>query len=230
MAAKTLLTNQCISCHGQVGLGGLSRITDTNQLIMGGFVIPGNPAGSSLFRVLQSGRMPPSGPLSAQNQKLISDWITLLGGGSLDDADPVQVYMEFNMTPAKEPLLFQIRLGKTASALNVMESHSSLATLRNNRLALGDYDYANGVAAKTTWESSDMKRWLESVQPACSGTRPTNPWPNAANALFVRAYGRGLSADDTVILNDIDRLNLPGEEKYEILCLVLLSSMEFVTK
>jgi hypothetical protein len=33
-----------------------------------------------------------------------------------------------------------------------------------------------------------------------------------------------------MIMNDLDRLSIPGEEKYEILCMVLLSSMEFVAK
>ena len=230
LAAKTVLANQCTSCHGAVGLGGLSNIMDTNLLISGGFLIPGNPTDSKLYQVLQAERMPPSGPMAAQNQKIISDWITLLGGGSLDGQDPVQVYLEFNMTPSIEPLLFQVRLGKVANTLNVAESNSALGSLRNNRLLLGDYDFANSVSPRTTWESSDMGRWLENIQPACSGTRPTNPWPSAANTLFTRAYGRAMSADDTVIMNDIDRMNIPGDEKYEILCMVLLSSMEFVAR
>jgi mono/diheme cytochrome c family protein len=229
-AAKTLLANQCISCHGAVGLGGLSNILDTNSLISGGFVIPGNPAGSSLYQVMQAGRMPPAGPLAAQSQRIIADWITLLGGGSLDSQDPVQVYMEFNMTPSLEPLLFQVRLGKVANSLNVAEIHTALGPLRNNRFLLGDYDFANAVSPRTTWESSDMGRWLENIQPACSGTRPSNPWPAAATNLFTRAYGRAMSPADTMIMNDLDRLSIPGEEKYEILCMVLLSSMEFVAK
>lgn len=229
-AAKTILANQCSSCHGAVGLGGLSNIMDTNLLITGGFVVPGNPTGSSLFQAIQSGRMPASAPLTAQNQKIISDWIILLGGGSLDSQDPVQVYMEFNMTPSIEPLLFQIRLGKVASSLNVAENSAALSSLRTNRFVLGDYDFANSVSPRTTWESSDMGRWLDNIQPACSGARPTNPWPAAASTLFTRAYGRAMSAADTAVMNDIDRLSVPAEEKYEILCMVLLSSMEFIAK
>lgn len=229
-AAKTLLANNCVSCHGSAGLGGLSNIMDTNALITGGFVIPGNPKGSKLLQAIESGRMPPSQPMIVQSQQIISDWITLLGGGSLSDRDPAQVYMDFNMTPSFEPLLFQVRLGKVAHSLNIAENDTALSSLRTNRFVLGDYDFANAVSPRTTWESSDMGRWLENIQPACTGTRPTNPWPTAANTLFARAYGRAMSSADTMIVNDIDRMAIPGEEKYEILCLVLLTSMEFIAR
>ncbi len=211
------------------GLGGLTNIIDTNHLISTGFIIPGDTS-SRLLSSIESGRMPPSGAMSAIDQKIISDWIIILGGGNADGSSPVSVDLEMDITPSLDPLFFQVRLGKVASSLNVPESHTSLNTLQTNRFMLGDYNFAQAIAPNSNWESSDMVRWLENLQPACVGTRPTTPWPEGGTNLMTRTYGRTISSADSMILNEIDNLNITSNEKYEILCLVLLSSLEFVTK
>jgi mono/diheme cytochrome c family protein len=75
--AVSILSTNCASCHGSSsGSGGVSNITDVQSLLNTGLVIPGNPAGSQLYAAVQSGRMPPGGPLPASQVTALRDWIS----------------------------------------------------------------------------------------------------------------------------------------------------------
>ena len=73
-----VLTPKCVGCHG--GKAGLFVLTHSSIRT---FVIPGNPAGSLLFQVVNSNQMPPHGPpLTASEKQEISDWIA---GGAMNN-------------------------------------------------------------------------------------------------------------------------------------------------
>ena len=61
--AQAILKTHCYRCHGQDGAieGGMNYGTDLNKLISRKKVIPGDPAGSRLFKRMEEGTMPPPG-------------------------------------------------------------------------------------------------------------------------------------------------------------------------
>jgi uncharacterized membrane protein len=73
--AITILQNKCFLCHGTVTSGGLSQINDPAALIAGGWVVPGNAAGSKIYTSIVSGKMPPGGLLNSADIAIIADWI-----------------------------------------------------------------------------------------------------------------------------------------------------------
>lgn len=63
----------CLRCHGASAAGGYSVETREKALTM---VVPGDSANSILCQILQSGDMPPRGPMpSADVIELACDWI-----------------------------------------------------------------------------------------------------------------------------------------------------------
>ena len=78
---------RCIRCHGTSRQNGGLRLDSYAALMAGGtdglVVAPGDAAGSVLVRLITEGEMPKnSSPLSAEQIKLISDWIN---AGALDN-------------------------------------------------------------------------------------------------------------------------------------------------
>lgn len=57
---QTILQAQCISCHGTSGMGGVSNITNLQDLVASGVIVPGNAANSLLYMGVASGGMPPT--------------------------------------------------------------------------------------------------------------------------------------------------------------------------
>lgn len=79
---QPILQSNCASCHGSAnGAGGVSNITEINQLVSSGLVIPGDPNNSRLYQVVESGVMPPTDPLPSGAVQTLYNWI--LNGFSL---------------------------------------------------------------------------------------------------------------------------------------------------
>jgi formylglycine-generating enzyme required for sulfatase activity len=66
----------CVSCH-HAGSANHTRVelSSRKELVDRGMLVPGNPARSPLFTVVQSGSMPPAGKLPAEQVGLIRNWI-----------------------------------------------------------------------------------------------------------------------------------------------------------
>ena len=74
--------NTCVVCHGGAGISfkGVSLVsyqTLTDTSAHGPLFVPGKPEESVLVNVLRGKgmQMPPTGPLSAEQIKLIEEWI-----------------------------------------------------------------------------------------------------------------------------------------------------------
>ncbi len=79
--AQTILKTHCYRCHGQDGAieGGMNYGTDLAKLVARKKVIPGDPAGSRLFKRIEEGTMPPQGEKSRPSTEEIDSikrWIT----------------------------------------------------------------------------------------------------------------------------------------------------------
>lgn len=68
---NNILKPKCVNCHGSAGGYSFANYTATLKA-----VVAKNPGASPLYTSTNSGKMPTSGKLSAQEIKAISDWIT----------------------------------------------------------------------------------------------------------------------------------------------------------
>lgn len=75
VGAYAVMKEKCFSCHREFN-------TTQKGLISLGFVVPGNPLTSSMYNRLQGSEgagtknMPQTGSLTAEDRKIIKDWIS----------------------------------------------------------------------------------------------------------------------------------------------------------
>ena len=92
-------------------------------------------------------------------------------------------------------LAFSIRLDRIAATTGLPLTDPAYATLRENRLLLGDHDYANAKPPQESWSAARLVTWVESVRPVCQSPAVLarfSPMPAKLPALIpggVRAGG-----------------------------------------
>lgn len=91
-SAASIFKKDCVRCHGKdsAGEGGFQSIDDVNELIAKGYVVPGNPDDSPLFKKISTGAMPPAGETprpTATDKEVIKKWIETLQTDTPDDPD-----------------------------------------------------------------------------------------------------------------------------------------------
>jgi hypothetical protein len=105
--------------------------------------------------------------------------------------------------------------------------------LKANRLGLGDYDYASGVKPDRMWSPARISLWAKSLRSVCDSEAMHTLYPDLATdpaqvvALASAAWGRPVAQEELSF--DAPALaGLPQVDRYQALCLSLLSSTEFV--
>jgi hypothetical protein len=131
-------------------------------------------------------------------------------------------------------LAFSIRLDRIAAATGLPLTDPAYATLRENRLLLGDHDYANAKPPQESWSAARLVTWVESVRPICQTPAVLakfSPLPAKLPSLIEAAYGRAALAEETAALGEASSgLTLPPAKLVETTCLSVLSSLEFVAQ
>lgn len=133
-----------------------------------------------------------------------------------------------------ELLPFDVRLNRVASVVGVEPSDPLFDDLRQNRIALGDYDHASGVLPDSSWTASRISLWTRLMRPICASPQMTARYPNLPDDLdeLIRvAYGRepevGEVEDVAAILFDTA---LEPTAEHETICLAVLGSTELQFK
>lgn len=226
--ALQVLGTNCKACHVDQSLGGVSDILNVNHLIDSGLIIVGDPSQSPLMQAVDTNSMPPASALSAADKLSLKNWILSLGGLGPDER-PLDLKFAFSIDT--DPLDFRTRLAKVSRVPSSINS-ATLDGLKQNSLTLGDYDFANGVIPRYSWETTDMVTWLKQVSPVCasSDAKVNYPWPSGIASFLMTSVGRITNSADTDVINQIESLSAPSEEKFEVFCLTVLTSLEFVGK
>ena len=156
---------------------------------------------------------------------------TLSSSQSSSLAAPLSAATSFSLVRKSVQLLpFKIRVTKMQNLLGSTDA-ALYAGLQSRRFELGDFDYAQSVAPDLTWTEARIQLWIESIQPLCSSGqfRARFPYPASANAFIKAAYGRETNATDDTLLAEIAKLSdIDQNQKGEMLCTVVLSSLEFL--
>lgn len=227
--ALEILRSNCKTCHVDSALGGVTNILSVDHLVNAKLIVVGKPDDSKLFVAVNNNRMPQGGSLSAADKDALRVWILQLGNQA---ANTTPIDLKFDVKVPVEPISFRARLGKL-SVLAQSPDDASLAKLKSDRLFLGDYDFANAILPKVSWEATDMKAWIEAVDPVCSSgaMRARYPWPSGASAFLQATIGRGPDALDNAIIQEISAsAAIPAGEKFDVFCMSVISSKEYTAK
>ncbi len=88
-----VLASKCLECHSGAGPEGGLDLTQHNRMLRGGesgpAVVPGKPDESLLWQRIRDDEMPPEHPLSADEKRILRDWIS---GGAAWGTGPIDPF------------------------------------------------------------------------------------------------------------------------------------------
>lgn len=156
------------------------------------------------------------------------------GPGDTDAVvDPNEFEPAFALPDQQPQLLpFWVRLERVSAIVGVAPSDPIFETLLQNRLGLGDYDYASGVKPDRLWSPARMSLWAKSLKPVCASEAMHTAYPKLtessdAVAMASAAWGRTVEASE-LGLGAASLAALEESARYEAICLAILSSAELV--
>lgn len=162
-----------------------------------------------------------------------------IGEGGNEDGGPVdgpaEEFEPAFATQDTQPLLlpFWVRMERVSALVGKPLDDPMFATLEANRLGLGDYDYASGVKPDRMWSPARMALWAKSLRPVCASQAMHTLYPNLATepddiiALASDAWGREV-AQAELTFDAPNLASLTQAERFETICLAILTSSEFV--
>ena len=130
-------------------------------------------------------------------------------------------------------LPFWVRMERVAAVVERPLDDPMFEELKANRLGLGDYDYASGVKPDRMWSPARMTLWAKSLRPVCASEAMHALYPDLATepdqvvALASAAWGRPVTMEE-LSFEAPSLASLPQANRYEVLCLSVLSSAELV--
>lgn len=106
---KPILVRQCLGCHGPGKKKGDFDLSTRASLLEGGAsgpaVMPGQAVNSLLFKKVATGKMPPQGPLPAQDIAVLKKWLdegAIYGPKPLIASVPKQIQAPWSFQPLKK--------------------------------------------------------------------------------------------------------------------------------
>ncbi len=156
-----------------------------------------------------------------------------VGDRTNPDTPETQLPPAFELIQETPQLLpFHVRMAKLSRVTGLAQDDPVFDEIWRNRYALGDHNYGQGIGPDLTWSASKMATWVKSIRPVCTSAEMQQTYPSLPedlNALTMVAYGREVEEADLMIVEDTLAETGTGEaERYEAVCLSILSSLEFV--
>ncbi len=158
-------------------------------------------------------------------------------GGEASDVQPTpadEFEPAFNTQDSQPQLLpFWVRMERISSIVGRPLDDPMFDDLKANRLGLGDYDYASGVKPDRMWSPARMTLWAKSLRSVCASEAMHTLYPNLATdpaqvvALASKAWGRPVTQEE-LSFEAPSLASLNQANRYEVLCLSILSSAELV--
>jgi hypothetical protein len=147
-------------------------------------------------------------------------------GGVPDDVVPFEVPIsEVQLLP------FHVRMANLVTVAGVPSDHAMFGQLWAKRFQLGDHDYANGVAPDLDWNADRMEQWVKAIKPVCDDPLFQARYPELASdvtKLVRAAYGRDATDEELQAFDDVKLGQVDGAGQYRMVCLAVLTSLEFV--
>jgi hypothetical protein len=153
--------------------------------------------------------------------------------GSADDPEAPAPEGAFAYSGEATLLPFDVRLAKVARVAGVDRADPVLDPIRARRLDLGDHDYAAGVKPDNTWNAARIGTWVKTLKPVCASAQMKARYaalPEQLDALILVAYGREATDEDRSAIEEALGTALDSASAYQVTCLAVLTSLEFVAR
>lgn len=128
-------------------------------------------------------------------------------------------------------LPYHVRMRKLATLTGLPLDDAAFEDLRRNRYALGDHNFGQGIGADLTWSAAKMSTWVKSLKLVCASDAIKSRYPalpEDINEFALAAYGREVDQTDLELVDAAIGSTSDPAQRYEAICLAMLSSMEFV--
>lgn len=155
------------------------------------------------------------------------------GGGSGTPDDPAAEQPFEPPTSEVELLPFHVRMANLAKVAGVPTDDAMFLDLYTRRYQLGDHDYANGVAPDLKWTPERMETWVKGIKPVCDDPRFQARYPDLASdptALVQVAFARAPDDEELAAFDQVKAGQADGAGQYRMVCLAVLTSLEFVAR
>jgi hypothetical protein len=127
---------------------------------------------------------------------------------------------------------FHARMANLAHVLGVEVEDPILDGVRAFRHQLGDHDWANGYAADLRWSADRMQVWVRVLVPICDSSIMRTRYPDLVQdpgSLQRVAWGREPTGEDLEAFSGMMTSNQHDwDTQYRLMCLAVLSSLDFV--
>jgi hypothetical protein len=152
------------------------------------------------------------------------------GGAETEQLEPGFVIQreEVHLLP------FHTRMQKLSRVTGLPVDDPLFDELNRSRYDLGDHNYGQGIGPDLSWTANKMSIWVRGLRPVCNSEAMASKYPflpEHLNEMILDAYGREATEDDLAdydeILNDVE---LSDADRYEAVCLSVLTSTEFVAQ
>ena len=236
------IEKHCISCHKEGGIASNSNfasLTEPSQWARSRYVSPGNHLESSLYYRLKNSKadgslgakdMPYEYSLSDQEIASIANFIDGLSASE-------ELNLSFEPDLSQINLLsYEAKIDKLKYVLDPSQSTTIptelFTALSADRYLLGDYNYAQGIIEQKVWGDLQIEGWLAGLSPYCSSElfQTKYSMPEQFFIFMEVAFGRSPTPEDQDILEALSAGGLSGSELTQVVCLSLLSSLEFQTQ
>lgn len=168
-------------------------------------------------------------------------------GGSIDedgnpttsspDAEPQVEGLEPGFTIEREEvklLPYHTRMQKLARVTGLSVDDPLFDELRASRYDLGDHNYGQGIGPDLSWTANKMSIWVRALRPVCNSEAMASKYPflpEHLNELVLDAYGREATQADLADFDEVvNDAGLSDADRYEAVCLAVLTSTEFVAQ
>lgn len=153
-------------------------------------------------------------------------------GAPAADGDDGDAEDPFNVPGDEVKLLpFPVRMANLSAVTGAALTHPIFFELYELRYQLGDHDYSQLVAPDLRWSPQKMQNWVRGVLPVCQSDVMQSKYPDLVDdptPLIRDAFGRDPVETDLEPLTDIASSTQPDATKYQLTCLAILSSLDFV--
>lgn len=103
---------------------------------------------------------------------------------------------------------------------------SAYSAIENSKYELGAHNYANGDIGSRVWSPKKLNTWIDVISPICSSKQLGAKYgsEDRYSDFVEKALGRPLTISEVEILTEAFELG-----QFPLVCLTILSSLEFVS-
>jgi hypothetical protein len=128
---------------------------------------------------------------------------------------------------------FHVRVQNLVTLSGQTADHAMFTELYERRYQLGDHDYSQNFAPDLRWSPDKMSVWVVAMKPVCDDPAFQAKYPTLVNdptPLVRAAFARDPNEDELQAFTEVQAGITDTALRYRMVCLAVLTSLEFVAR